>query len=167
MSDWIGNTGDAFEGPRPGVWKSFRATISGVDHPRFLASGFTLGLMLGFLPKSSLLVVLFFLLLMLSRSNLTTGMFGFCIGMGLLPLLAPLFSDVGMWLGSQASLQTTWVELHRLPLVPWFQLQNSIVLGSLTCSLLGCIPMYFFAKIFFNWFRPLLVKTFGGPSPSN
>jgi uncharacterized protein (TIGR03546 family) len=143
-------------------WSLFQSTLRGIDTPNRLAWGYVLGLAIGMMPKSSLLVFVLFIILMLSRANLTSGIFGFCLGLLCLPLFTPVFRSIGLWAATMPELQPFWVELQRQPVIPWFSLNHTVVLGSLLVSLSAALPVFLFSRTFFKWFRPMLVHSFGG-----
>ncbi|MEZ6092857.1 MAG: DUF2062 domain-containing protein [Pirellulaceae bacterium] len=142
-----------------GLWSAFRSTIRGVDQPRFLTAGLVLGLAVGFIPAFSIISPILAAFLVLSRANLLTGCLGLAFGLLTQNRFWDRFDSVGQWVGERAELQSIFVSVQRLPVCAWMQIDNSIVLGAVTCVLLAALPCYFTALVFFRWYQPLLVST--------
>jgi uncharacterized protein (TIGR03546 family) len=114
--------------------------------PGQLATGFTLGMIIGILPKSNLIALSLCVLLFSLRCNK---------GLGLAAAVA--FSFVGPWtdpfahkLGLSAlgigSLQTTYASLMNMPLGPWLGFNNTVVTGSLLMGLYVAYPVYWMTR---------------------
>lgn len=127
-------------------------------HPRQVAYGAALGMMLGLLPKGNLLAIILGVLLMAFRVNRTAGL-----------LAVAAFSGVGMQLdafshrlGSQAlslqSLQSFYAWLYDLPLGPWLGFNNTVVMGSLLIGLYAFYPMYLIVYLSFSRLQPPAAK---------
>src|ERR1700704_564331 len=115
-----------------------------------LALGFTIGMMIGLVPKGNLIALSLCVLLFSMRCNK---------GLGL--AVAILFSFVGAWtdpfahrLGMAAlslkPLQTTYASLFNLPLGPWFGLNNTVVAGSLLMGIYLAYPVYLITRLLFS-----------------
>jgi uncharacterized protein (TIGR03546 family) len=118
--------------------------------PGQLAVGFTLGMMIGIMPKTNLIVLSMCVLLFSLRCNK---------GLGLAAAIA--FSFVGSWtdpfahkLGlavlSFGSIQGAYAAVFNFPLGPWLRFNNTVVAGSLLLGLYFGYPVYWFARMFFS-----------------
>jgi uncharacterized protein (TIGR03546 family) len=116
--------------------------------PSQLAGGFTLGMMIGVVPKSNLIALSLCVLLFSLRCNK---------GLGL--MAAVLFSFAGAWtdpfahkLGLAAlsvpSLQANYASAFSVPFGPWIGFHNTVVIGSLLMSLYFAYPVYWVTKTF-------------------
>jgi uncharacterized protein (TIGR03546 family) len=140
------------------IWSSFKGTIRGFDTSRQLALGVALGLLIGLLPKDSLLPYLIGLIAILSRANLLSlGVSGLCFSF-LSPVLDPASHQLGHWLLTFSPLQSTWGWLYQLPVVPWTRFDNTVVTGSLLMGLMLCLPAYLLSFQFFERFGATLAK---------
>jgi uncharacterized protein (TIGR03546 family) len=116
------------------------------DSPHQLAAGFTLGMMLGLVPKANLIAVALGALLFSLRVN-----------RGLAVAAAIAFSLVGAWADSFThkvgasllaidSLQLMYAWLYGLPLGPWLGFHNTVVTGSLAIGAYLAYPMYWLVR---------------------
>ena len=124
------------------LWESFSHTIRGIDAPSQLAAGISLGMVVGLLPKDSLLPYCLIALLLFTRANLLCAAFATIVFGWLGPLLDPVCHTIGVSVLTFAPLESTWAWLIQLPVVPWTRFDNSIVMGSLVLGLLAAYPLY-------------------------
>lgn len=131
------------------VRKVVRALLAG-DSPSQLATGFTVGMVIGLMPKGNLIALSLCVLLFSIRCNK---------GLGLAAAIA--FSFVGTWtdpfahkLGlaalSMDSMQATYASMFNLPLGPWLGFNNTVVAGSLLLGIYVAYPVYWFTRISFS-----------------
>lgn len=117
------------------------------DSPRQLAAGFTLGMIIGLVPKGNLIALSLCVLLFSLRIN---------TGMGLVAAL--LFSWFGAWadplthkLGLAVlhvePLQASYASVFNLPLGPWIGFNNTVVAGSLVLGLYLAYPVYWIIRV--------------------
>ena len=115
-----------------------------------LATGFTIGMIIGLVPKGNLIALSLCVLLFSIRCNK---------GLGL--VAAVLFSFAGMWtepfahrLGLAAlglkPLQTMYAGVLNLPLGPWLGFNNTVVTGSLLMGLYLAYPAYWITRQLFS-----------------
>ena len=128
------------------------------ESPHQVAAGFTLGMMIGLLPKGNLVVIVLTVLLCALRVNRPAGL-----------MAAALFSMVGFFFDPVAHQLGAWVLvwetarplhtwLYELTLGPWTGLNNTVVVGQL---LIGCYliyPTYWLAHRFASTLQPRLNK---------
>lgn len=121
------------------------------DAANQLALGFALGMVLGLVPKGNLIAVSLFVLLFSLRVNKGVSMlaaFAFsCVG----PALDPFADKLGAHILSAGSLQPTYAALFQLPLGPWFDFNNTVVIGSLVIGLWAFYPAYWLSYRGFAW----------------
>jgi uncharacterized protein (TIGR03546 family) len=117
--------------------------------PGQLAAGFTLGMMIGVLPKSNLIAL------------------SLCCNKGLGLAAAVAFSFVGQWIDPFAhkvglavlyldSMQATYASMFELPLGPWLGFNNTVVVGSLLLGLYFAYPVYWLTRVFFTGVQSLV-----------
>lgn len=130
--------------------------LIGNDTPRQTAWGFSLGMMVGLLPKGNLVAILIATILCSFRVNRAAGF-----------LAIALFSYLGAWfdgtahgLGSMIlaspSLQPTFAAIYDKPLGPFSGLNNTVVLGQLLIGLYLFYPVYRIARVTATYLRPRL-----------
>jgi uncharacterized protein (TIGR03546 family) len=116
------------------------------DSPHQLAAGFTLGMMLGLVPKANLIAMALCVLLFSVRVN-----------KGLAVAAAVAFSLVGTWadpfthkVGASVlaidSLQAVYAAIYGLPLGPWLGFHNTVVTGSLLVGAYLAYPTYWLVR---------------------
>lgn len=123
------------------------------DAPRWLALGFALGMMIGLVPAHNLTSYVLWTVLLASRSNLVAGAAGALVFSWIGMLADPVSHRIGMALLTLPSLQSTWTSLFGLPLVPWTNLNNSVVLGSLLLGVVLFYPAYRLSWLVFGRYR--------------
>jgi uncharacterized protein (TIGR03546 family) len=118
--------------------------------PEQLALGFTIGMVIGLVPKGNLIALSLCVLLFSMRCNK---------GLGL--AAAVLFSFVGTWtdpfahrLGLMAlswqPIQATYASIFKLPFAPWLGFNNTVVTGSLLMGLYVAYPVYWITRLMFS-----------------
>jgi uncharacterized protein (TIGR03546 family) len=133
------------------------ALVAG-DSPRQLALGFTLGMMIGLVPKGNLVAIGLLLVLLSTRVNLATGMGAAALFSWLGTLADPLSHRIGLALLSAETFQPLGAYLYDLPLVPWTALNNTVVCGSLALGAWLAYPTYRVSHRFFRAWQPWLLR---------
>ncbi len=116
------------------------------DSPGQLAAGFTLGMIIGVMPKNNLIALSLCVLLFSMRCNQ---------GLGL--LAAALISCVAGWtdpiahaLGSRVltapAFQANFAAVFQMPLGPWLGFHNTVACGSLLMGVYAAYPVYWVTK---------------------
>lgn len=135
---------------------SSRTPLLSSDLAARLASGVAFGLLIGLVPKDSLLVWMFGVLLMLTTANLATAAVSGFVFSWVGWMLDPFTHKLGGLVLTANSLDSTWTWLYGLPLVPWTRFNNTVVMGSLLTGLLLLIPVWMVSFRFFRvWGIPL------------
>ena len=95
------------------VWLDFRGTISGFNSSRQLAAGVTLGMIVGLLPKDSLLTYVLALIVILSPANLLTAACSAVFFHLIAPVFFPLTHGIGIQLLTFDPLEPLWASLMK------------------------------------------------------
>jgi len=118
-----------------------RRAIAGRRYPSQLAWGLALGVLLGLIPHGNFLtvaLVLFVLALQVNHAMVAL------VGIGLTfaaPKLDPQFHAVGQWFFEQPQVAETMAKAWQWPLVPWTDLNNTVVMGSFLIGLAAVLPI--------------------------
>jgi uncharacterized protein (TIGR03546 family) len=123
------------------------------DASNQLALGFALGMLLGLLPKGNLIALSLFVLLFSLRVNRGVALLAAMAFAWIGPALDPFADRLGAYLLSASTLQPTYASLYRLPLAPWSDFNNTVVLGSLAIGLWAMYPAYWLSFRAFEWNR--------------
>ena len=141
-------------------WQSMRTSVRGFDTSRQLAMGVAIGMMIGLVPKDSVFVYLFALVLLLSTSNLLTGLIStFCFSW-IAPLLDPITNSIGHFFLTIEGLGQAFARLNEIPLIPWTRFENTVVTGSVLLGLILLLPTYAISKQIFERYGKSLAKAF-------
>ena len=115
--------------------------ITAESTARKVAMGFAMGIAIGLMPKGNLTAVALIGLMFAMRVNIAAALVSASIFTLLAPIGDPLFHTVGSHLLSIEGMQATYARWWQSPLVPWTQLNNTVVLGALTIGFLQLFPM--------------------------
>ena len=133
-----------------------RQALTRHDTPRQIGFGIAMGMMVGLVPKDSLLCLAFGILLLISTANLfaaTLSTFAFSwLGF----LLDPYSHIIGKSVLQAESLQSRWLWLSDQPLAAWTRFDNTVVMGSLLIGLVLFYPLYRFSWTFMDRHGPPL-----------
>ncbi len=126
--------------------------------PGAIACGFSLGILLGFIPKDNLLWAILFIFIFFMRINRVV--LSLCIALGALisPLLDPLFDIIGCYLLTLPFMQNGMLKLLEIPFVSFTKINNSVVFGSLVCSIVLYVPLYFLGRLIIFLWRKYLAQ---------
>jgi uncharacterized protein (TIGR03546 family) len=123
------------------------------DAPSQLASGFALGIVLGLVPKGNLIALSLLVLLFSLRVNKGMALAAALVCSWLGPALDPLADKLGSYVLSIGSLQATYASLFQLPLGPWLEFDNTVVIGSLLIGLYIVYPAYWICYVACCWLQ--------------
>jgi uncharacterized protein (TIGR03546 family) len=134
--------------------RMFAQALIGNDTPRQTAWGFTLGMLVGLLPKGNLVAIVLAMLLFGTRTNRAAGF----LGIGLFSYAGWALDSFAHNLGSKvilsASAQPTIAWLYEQPLGPFMGLNNTVVVGQLLIGLYLCYPTYRASYALAKYVRP-------------
>ena len=69
------------------------------------------------------------------------------------PVLDPFADKLGAYVLTAGSMQATYASLFNLPLGPWFEFNNTVVVGSLVIGLWAMYPAYWLSLVAFRRIR--------------
>jgi uncharacterized protein (TIGR03546 family) len=125
----------------------FVRSTSSHHRPWQIAIAITAGVLLGILPKLSLLFVLVGLVCFVIPGHLPLLALTAILSSCAIPLLESTFGRVGLWSLTHPQLRAFWMQLDTLPLLPWLGLHNTVVNGSLFVWLIASVPIYLSCRI--------------------
>lgn len=128
------------------------------DSSKQIAAGAAIGVVIGFLPKATLLAVLFGVLLCLLRVNKVAGLMMAGVVSSLAPLCDGFTHRLGMKILTAPSLQEYLANFYDAPLGPWWGLHNTVVCGSLLVGLYLTYPVYLVTRGSVERLRPRAVR---------
>lgn len=129
-----------------------RKAIAGRRYPSQLAWGLALGVLLGLIPHGNLLTIALVLVVLTLQVNHAMVAL---VGIGLTfvaPRLDPQFHAVGQWFFEQPQAAETMAKAWQMPLVPWTDLNNTVVMGSFLIGLAAVLPIVILTyPVFRRW----------------
>lgn len=126
--------------------------------PRQLALGFTMGMVIGLVPKGNLIAVVLMVILCASRVNVGVGMLSAILFSWVGMLTDGITHEVGLYLLGLPGLQPFWTEAYNTPVVPWTAFNNTVVLGSLVLGLVLFVPTYLLSRPLFERYTEHVVN---------
>ena len=131
------------------------AALLAHDGSSQLAAGFTIGMIIGLVPKGNLIALSLCVLLFSLRCN-----------KGLALVAAIVFSCVGQWTDPLAhkigaalltinDFQAHYAALLNMPLGPWLGFNNTVVAGSLALGVYFAYPAYYVSHLLCDGTRRL------------
>lgn len=118
--------------------------------PGRLAGGFALGMMCGLVPKGNLTAMALFMLLCALGVNQVAGLLALALFSATAIWTDPYADFLGETLLSSTLLRPLWTYLSDLPLLPWTNFHNSLVLGNLVLGMMSFYPIYRVAHLVFS-----------------
>lgn len=114
--------------------------------PLQVGAGIALGACLGLTPIGNLHNLVIVLLAMLVNVSLAGFTLGWTLFVPVGFLLDPLFDTIGHRLLAAEGLQGLWTSLNNVPVVPFTNFANTVVLGSFVFWVVTFVPLVFLAK---------------------
>lgn len=134
--------------------RQFAGAMLGNDSPRQLATGVTLGMMLGLVPKGNLIAVALGLLLFGLKVNRSAGLVSAMLFTAIGSATDGFTHKLGKDVLETAWLQSTFAAIYDLPLGPWIGFNNTVVIGSLLLAIYLSYPCYWFSLCAFEAWQP-------------
>jgi uncharacterized protein (TIGR03546 family) len=116
------------------------------DSPRQLAAGFTLGMIVGLVPKGNLIAVSLCVLIFSLRVNRTLALAAAVLFSCLGAAIDPFAHKLGLTVLGYQPLEACYASVYNLPLGPWLGFNNSVVMGSLCIGLYLAYPAYWSSR---------------------
>ena len=133
-----------------------RRAIAGRKYPHQLAWAVAFGLLLGVVPHGNLLAIMLLLVVLSLKINHAMAALTAVGATFLATKLDPLSHRVGDYVLTHPSLNEAAVAAWQLPLVPWTDLNNTVVMGSLLIGVGALVPVFAITYPVFRLFAPSL-----------
>jgi uncharacterized protein (TIGR03546 family) len=132
-----------------------RKAIAGRKYPHQLAWAAAFGLLLGIVPHGNLLAVgLLVVVLSLKINHAMAGLTAIATAFLLATRLDPIAHMVGETVLTHPRVSPIAVTAWQLPLVPWTDLNNTVVMGSLLIGSAALIPVFIVTYPIFRLLAP-------------
>ncbi|QDS95204.1 hypothetical protein FF011L_39970 [Roseimaritima multifibrata] len=138
--------------------------LAGRRHPHQLAWGLAFGVLLGIIPHGNLLAIgLVVMVLCLNLNHAMTGLAGLAISFFAVKL-DPYSHQLGEYVLHHPQMVAPLAQAWQLPFVPWTDLNNTVVMGSLLLGIVALIPVYVLSYFGFSLTVPAVTET---PDPTS
>ncbi|HVT29427.1 MAG TPA: TIGR03546 family protein [Lacipirellulaceae bacterium] len=132
------------------ILRKIASALVASNAPGQLAAGFTIGMMIGLLPKGNLIALSLCVVLFSIRCNKGLG-FVAAIAFSFAGPWTNLFAHrLGLAVLSLKPLQATYASVFNLPFGPWLGFNNTVVIGSLLIGAYAAYPVYWISKQIFT-----------------
>lgn len=128
------------------------------DSSQQVAWGFTIGMVLGLVPKGNMIAFSLAVLLCAVRVNKSAGLLAVAVFSAISPLCDGLTHKIGDKLLHQPALHSFFVWLYDLPLGPFIGFHNTVTIGSLLLALYITYPCYYGSRQAFEFIGPPLAR---------
>tara|TARA_R110002049_G_scaffold2750_4_gene21922 strand:- start:70944 stop:71813 length:870 start_codon:yes stop_codon:yes gene_type:complete len=133
---------------------SIRKAVAGRKHPHQLAWAVAFGLLLGIIPHGNLLALaVLVVVLTLKVNHAMAGLTAIGISFAATKL-DPYSHQVGDFVLSHPDTQTYAASAWQMPLMPWTDLNNTVVMGSFLIGVVALIPAFVVTYPFFRFLAP-------------
>lgn len=143
---------------QPKTWQRFAAALKPLNQPRHYALGIVMGMLIGLVPKFSVIPWAAILVAMLLPTNLMALIGAAVVFNFVAPMLDVYSHRIGAELLTEESWAPFWHSLFSLRYSNWLQLHNSVVLGSTVIAVAAMLPLYFVSKRASAFLKPILTK---------
>lgn len=123
------------------------------DSPNQLAAGFTLGMVLGLVPKGNLIALSLCVLLFSLRMNKGIAIAAAVAFSVFGPFTDAFSHKLGMVVLNARALQSVYASLLSAPLGPWIGFHNTVVAGSLLIGLYLAYPVFWLVRVACNYIQ--------------
>ncbi|TWU32890.1 TIGR03546 family protein [Novipirellula artificiosorum] len=144
-----------------------RKAVAGRKYPHQLAWAVALGALLGIIPHGNLLAL--FVLIAVLSFKINHAMAGLtAIGVTFAATkLDPISHEVGQWVLTHPSGGPHLAKAWMLPLAPWTEMNNTVVMGSFLIGVAALLPIFMITYPLFRLFAPHPTDELDSPDPAS
>lgn len=136
------------------LFTTLRRAIAGRRYPAQLAWAVAFGVLLGIIPHGNLLAILLLIVVLSLKINHAAAALT-AIGVSFLATkLDPISHQIGNFVLMQPRVAEAAANAWTFPLVPWTDLNNTVVMGSLLIGLVALFPIFMVTYPVFRLFKP-------------
>lgn len=123
------------------------------NNPSQIGLGIAFGFVIGIIPKNNLTAQLIFIITMMTKANVPFAILSIFLFSSISFIFDKITDPVGYFILTQNSLADFFTKLYNMPIVPWTDFNNTVVLGGLVLGVLLFYPVYLLGRkfgIFYN-----------------
>jgi uncharacterized protein (TIGR03546 family) len=134
-----------------------------------IGAAISCGVLLALIPGGNLLWIALFLIFYFTKLHIASMLFTILIVKGFAFLFDPFFHSVGERLLRASRLEPIWTYLYSMPIIPYTNFNDTLVMGAFATGLILWLPLFFLftglVKVYRRTVAPKiaeskLVKTF-------
>ncbi len=136
-----------------GILRQFVKGLTSDTDPRQIGWGIAIGFVLGLIPKGNLTAQLLLVLLLALKVNIPMGLITMFLVSFINPLADKLTDPLGYALLTADALAPLWTRLYNMPVVPWTDFNNTVLLGGLIAGAALFFPVFLAGRrfgVFYN-----------------
>ena len=137
-----------------------RKAVAGRQYPSQLAWAVAFGVLLGIVPHGNLLALVILICVLSLKINHAMAMLATVTTTFAAAMLDPLSHRLGEFVLMHPEIQPAAATAWQWPLVPWTDLNNTIVMGSFLIGIATLVPLFLISYPIFRW-----LASVGGLSP--
>jgi uncharacterized protein (TIGR03546 family) len=126
--------------------QSLFKTLHSEGTPAQVAAGMALGAAWGITPLMNIHNVLIAAVIAVFNVSVGGAMLGWLVFTPVGFLLDPVFDQIGRALLESPGLEAFWTRLYNVPVLPWTNFNNTVVLGSVVFWFVGLVPIYLLCR---------------------
>lgn len=138
--------------------RSFILAITSKASPEQLALGFALGLFLALPLNNVLYIVMMWVLILFLDVNIGMVLLSTVLFSLLYFIFDPISHYIGLFFLVILPLDNFWVSLSNIPVLPYLQFNNTVMLGGILLAGILCFPVYKGMVWLVQWFRRVVVE---------
>lgn len=118
------------------------------NEPYQIGLGIAFGFVIGIIPKNNLTAQLIFIIMMVTKANIPFAILTIFLFSSLSFIFDKITDPVGYFILTQNSLSDFFTKLYNMPIIPWTDFNNTIVLGGVVLGVLFFWPVYILGNRF-------------------
>lgn len=141
------------------IFGFFKLLNSETGHNQ-IATGIAFGLILGFSPALSIQSFLVFIIIFIFRIQIGAALISAFFFKFAGYIVDPWADHLGRWVLENPDLRPLFVEMYNLPLIPFTQFNNSIVMGSGVLAIVLSPLVFILSRVLILKYRKQIVEKF-------
>ncbi len=144
-----------------------KQAIAGRNHPYQLAWAVAFGLVLGLVPHGNLIALVWLIVVLAANVNHSMAAVTAILTSFAGSRMDPYSHQVGEYLLGKPKFYDALLSAWQWPLVPWTDLNNTIVLGSFTIAIVAMFPVFVLTYPVFRYLSERAQAEEPDPTPAN
>ncbi len=139
-----------------GLIRQFVKGLLKENEPWQIGLGIAFGFAIGIIPKANLTAQLIFVLMMCTKANVPFAILSIFLFSTFSPITDKLTDPIGYAVLNLDFLYPLFLKLYNMPILPWTDFNNTVVLGGLISGTILFYPVYLIGKKFGELYKKTL-----------